>query len=90
MSVMGGGIVNGGVGIMAASAEELEGTQGREAGRQLRPEAAGVAGGYCCQGKLARGNRAEGVSGHLRSAALSPVAGLELEAQLGESGDSSR
>jgi hypothetical protein len=73
---------------VAGAAEELEGTEGREAGRQQRPKAGGVARGDGCQGKLAGGNDAQGVCGQLRSAAVSPVAGLELEAQLGEAGDS--
>jgi hypothetical protein len=73
---------------VAGAAEELEGAEGREAGRQQRPEAGGVARGYGCQGKLAGGNDAQGVSGQLCSATLSPVAGFELEAQLGEAGDS--
>ena len=73
---------------MAGAAEELEGAEGREAGRQQGPEAGGVARGHGGQGELAGGDRAQGVSGQRRSAAVSPEAGLELEAQLGQSGDS--
>src|SRR5262249_45256986 len=71
----------------AGAAEELEGAEGREPGRQQGPHAGRVARGDGGDGELAGGEDAQRAGGQPRSAALPAPPRFQLETQLGKPGD---